>query len=402
MRTSHREALDRASPVERLAGIGKKRAETLARRDVYSIDDFLASTASEEQRVDLAAALGLKIDALEAMRAGALSLPGESRRRTGWTLVVAGVVVAVVAVALVGGAMWIIGTSFHIPYFGNLRVVIVENETPGSRAYSWKVNAVTVMSEPGVFATTLSVSPVFDEAFTHELPRSLPDGVLLAGLPERTRIKSVASELLVSDVRQVEVSPGWVRNAEVGTTSQRLRVEAVKLMETETLSGRNVLFRLSGAALDLPPAGRKVATMRFAAELEDVAAATVMDRVRGGVVSVWFRCSGTEALVGPPMPIRFGGVRLPVSRRRFESSDRTVTVECTWRSAVPGHFESPDEMRGAKQFWDSTTAEPITGNFAFRVDGAQWLPYVIQIVGWPLLVVGLGLARKGRTASYRT
>lgn len=396
-----RASLDRSSPVERLSGIGRKRSEALAKRGVYSIADFLKATASPTQRGELAPALGLRSEDLRSLRCWALSVPGTQRTGRSWRFLTAGCATAAIAIALISGGALTVGTSFYIPNDSNLTVVVVENDSLGRGAYSWTVEGVTEMVEPGVFRTTLSVEPVFDEAFSRELPGALPEGILLRGLSRQARIMGYESNVFVSEVRPEEVAPGWFKSSKTGTSNHPLRVEPVELPETETLSGRNVLFRFTAPGIDLPPVARRIATMRFEARLEETSSPSVLNRLRGGLVSASMKCSGLEARIGPPVPISFGDVELPVARQSIQTAlDRRVKVECTWRSRVPGFFEAPDEMRGAKQFWGSTTVtEPVFGRFAFRVAGAQWLPYIAQIVGWPSLLVGVWLIRKGTSVN---
>ncbi len=128
--------------------------------------------------------------------------------------------------------------------------------------------------------------------------------------------------------------------------------------------------------------------LKFEADFVDDVGAIFLDPYRKGNVSVLPFISYTEAkYIGiEDLPDDGFGPMLGLQMRDTPEEYSIYEVEYFWEPTIDGDFIQPDDLLGARRFYEIEHGNPIETRFSLKTEGAQWIPFIAGIIGLQMLI----------------
>lgn len=280
--------------VSLVRGIGDIRAKALAELNIYSIQDFLEYTETEDGILRVAGKIGMKSEVVidlrsrvEAdLRKGQPAYP-EPKSLTKRNIIYA--LLAVINVLIIAAGILVEATSyyhFHHPSFSVVALFETINAMPISdyalRVYS-TYDALDVRTE-------VELTNQYDLCFGGADISNIPQGVFFPSLTQST-FESASAEIIVVKQKEVAVGEGFVTLESDSETVFPLPVTIEDVSHIENYPGTNLIAwidagKMAGIRATIESMSHRECRFEFAAEFVDDVGATIIDPYRKGTISV--------------------------------------------------------------------------------------------------------------------
>ena len=243
--------------------------------------------------------------------------------------------------------------------------------------------------------TRITVKPNFRAGFSSDFPKSIPEGLFLPNLDRSTILRSVSAKLWLVETDTKVVEWPWVMNVDKKKKVIDIPTIVKDVSHLKNYPGINFIVHFDSK--NVPRMLQRLQVVEFSVDIEfkDEGFKNLINRYTDGLIAVHPFLSASEQRLLGIGKRKLGVHDLPGSFIELqENPNRVEYLEYTWRPELVGEFMSPDNMVGAKQFWDSGYGRNhLDGSFVFKASGPKWFSYIAAIVGLPILMAGITLAK---------
>lgn len=390
--------------VSLLRGIGDIRAKALAELNIYSIQDFLEYTETEDGILHVAGKIGLKADAVNDLRsqtegefrtAQHASVKPKWHTRRSFTYIL----LAVLNILIIIAGILIEATSFYHFHDPVYSVTALFDTIPTFPASYYKMRVTSEYTGVRV-NTKVVIDDQYDPCFGSDVSTNIPEGFLFKALIESDFLEADA-KIHIIERKPVKLREGWYTLEDVREITFPLSLKTEIISGLENYSGDNLIIWINTDSLnDIQSALELMRQYEchfyFAANFIDNINANIFDSFRKGVARVLPLIYYDEAkYMGiEDLPDDGFGPILKLEKRVVPADYGIYQVEYFWIPNVQGEFIRPEDLVGSPMFIEIEHGERVETGFSFKTDGAQWLIFVVGLFGLQAIFGAVRFVRK--------
>lgn len=389
-------SLSLQSPISLLRGIGDKRAKALAELGIYSVQDFLKYTETEDGALRIAGKIGMKTENVLQLRS---KIETELQRthlpsKTKWYRKRSSIYIllAIVNILIVLAGVFIEATSFYHYHHPSYAVTALFDRLDSTLDSNYILRVSSRYDAINV-KTKVQLVSRYDLCFGNDELSTIPRGVFFSWLTD-SKLRQANASIYVVEQQTKKVEEGWVTLEEVAESAFPLPITIQDVSHLENYPGVNLIVWIDTAMLDEVKSMARLVQhyeCRFKLEVDfvDDVGAIFLDPYRKGNVSVLPFISYTEAkYIGiEDLPDDGFGPILGLEMRDTSIEEYGIyEVEYFWEPTIDGEFIQPDNLLGARRFYEIEHGNPIETRFSLKTEGAQWIPFIAGIIGLQMLI----------------
>ena len=392
----------RESRVDCIPGVGKKRSTIFSGLGIQTVGQFLDRTAADDDISKLCLEADLSEKMVRRLRNRALGIVpvdnGQPLKRLDVRLGLALVLMCISVLLILGGTITA-ASLYKESRFFSPRIIILHNDTVVEPHFSWRIDGKSSLKKSGVTRTRITIKPGWRTHFSQGYPGNIPDSLFISvqswcGMS----LKSAEAKLWIVDTGSEQVEGPWEKSVDIRRTEAPIPAVIKDVRNLDNRPGRNYFVHLRRDAI--PEKLLRGQEVDFMIEMyfEDAGFEKPLNRYKRGFISVRSSLSVSESAFLGFDEERFGDLKLPGSKFiKFGShSDCETDISYFWSSELSGEFLKPDSLIAAEQFAETGTNQ-VEGDFVYKTTGSLWLSYIAAIIGLPIFMGGLALARRRRS-----